>query len=132
MAPLRAGKTSRLWKIDDLADGVVTARSELQSASFAFDLLAPVEELREAQATSRAAGRRLGVVGGEAAALLFAFALLAAMTLRPDLLAVHRRLAWYRARLATRARDGRRVGRARRGRNRARSRGRAARRCRRR
>ena len=60
--------------------------------------LAPVEELREAQATSRAAGRRLGVVGGEAAALLFAFALLAAMTLRPDLLAARRRLAWYGAR----------------------------------
>ena len=97
VAPLRAGEP-RLWQIDDLADGVVTARSELQSASFAFDLLAPVEELREAQATSRAAGRRLGVVGGEAAALLFAFALLAAMTLRPDLLAVRRRLAWYGAR----------------------------------
>ena len=97
VAPIRAGEP-RLWQIDDLADGVVTARSELQSASFAFDLLAPVEELREAQATSRAAARRLGVVGGEAAALLFAFALLAAMTLRPELLAVRRRLAWYGAR----------------------------------
>ena len=97
VAPLRAGEP-RLWQIDDLAAGIVTARSELQSASFAFDLLAPVEELREAQATSRAAGRRLGVVGGEAAALLFAFALLAAMTLRPDLLAARRRLAWYGAR----------------------------------
>ena len=97
VAPLRAG-VPRLWEIDDLAAGVATARSELQSASFSFDLLAPVEELREAQATSRAAGRRLGVVGGEAAALLFAFALLAAMTLRPDLLAARRRLAWYGAR----------------------------------
>ena len=63
-----------------------------------FDLVAPVEELREAQATSRAAGRRLGIVGGEAAALLFAFALLAAMTLRTDLAAARRRLAWYGAR----------------------------------
>ena len=63
-----------------------------------FDLVAPVEELREAQATSRAAGRRLGIVGGEAAALLFAFALLAAMTLRTDLRAARRRLAWYGAR----------------------------------
>ncbi|HWL33934.1 MAG TPA: FtsX-like permease family protein [Gaiellaceae bacterium] len=97
VAPLRAG-VPRLWEIDDLAADVATARSELQSASFSFDLLAPVEELREAQATSRAAGRRLGVVGGEAAALLFAFALLAAMTLRPDLLAARRRLAWYGAR----------------------------------
>ena len=66
--------------------------------SSSFDLVAPVEELREAQATSRAAGRRLGIVGGEAAALLFAFALLAAMTLRTDLAAARRRLAWYGAR----------------------------------
>ena len=97
VAPLSVG-TPRLWEIDDLAVGVAKARSDLQGASFSFDLLAPVEELREAQATSRAAGRRLGVVGGEAAALLFAFALLAAMTLRPDLLAARRRLAWYGAR----------------------------------
>ena len=97
VSPLRAGEP-RLWQIDDLAANVATARSELQSASFSFDLLAPVEELRDAQATSRAAGRRLSVVGGEAAALLFAFALLAAMTLRPDLLATRRRLAWYGAR----------------------------------
>ena len=95
--PLRAG-APRLWEIDDLAADVATTRSQLQSTSFEFDVLAPVEELREAQATSRAAGRRLGVVGGEAAALLFAFALLAAMTLRPDLLAARRRLAWYGAR----------------------------------
>ena len=97
VAPLRAG-APRLWEVDDLAAGVARARSDLQGASFAFDVLAPVEELRAAQATSRAAGRRLGVVGGEAAALLFAFALLAAMTLRPDLLAARRRLAWYGAR----------------------------------
>jgi hypothetical protein len=97
VAPLRPGEP-RLWEIDDLAAGVTQARSELQSVTSSFDLLAPVEELREAQATSRAAGRRLGIVGGEAAALLFAFALLAAMTLRTDLAAARRRLAWYGAR----------------------------------
>ena len=90
-------------------------RSELQAVSSSFDLVAPVEELREAQATSRAAGRRLGIVGGEAAALLFAFALLAAMTLRTDLAAARRRLAWYGARVAARAADRRRVERARAG-----------------
>ena len=37
-------------------------------------------------------------MGGEAAALLFAFALLAAMTLRGDMAAARRRLAWYGAR----------------------------------
>ena len=97
VAPLRAG-TPRLWQVDGLAAGVSEARSELQSISSSFDLIAPLEELREAQATSRAAGRRLGIVGGEAAALLFAFALLAAMTLRADLAAARRRLAWYGAR----------------------------------
>ena len=97
VVPLEPGRP-RLWEVDDLAEAVAGARSELQSVSSSFDLIAPVEELREAQATSRAAGRRLGIVGGEAAALLFAFALLAAMTLRTDLLAARRRLAWYGAR----------------------------------
>ena len=94
VTPLEPGRP-RLWEVDDLAAGVARARSELQSVTSSFDLVAPVEELREAQATSRAAGRRLGIVGGEAAALLFAFALLAAMTLRTDLAAARRRLAWY-------------------------------------
>jgi hypothetical protein len=97
VAPLGEGNP-RLWEVDGLAAGVARARSELQSVSTSFDLVAPVEELREAQETSKAAGRRLGIVGGEAAALLFAFALLAAMTLRTDLAAARRRLAWYGAR----------------------------------
>jgi hypothetical protein len=97
VAPLEAG-VPRLWQIDGLAAGVERARSELQAASTGFDLVAPIEELRSAQATSEAAGRRLGIVGGQAAALLFAFALLAALTLRGDLLAARRRLAWYGAR----------------------------------
>ncbi|HEY7795694.1 MAG TPA: FtsX-like permease family protein [Gaiellaceae bacterium] len=97
VAPLGEGNP-RLWEVDRLAAGVARARSELQSVSTSFDLVAPVEELRDAQARSNAAGRRLGIVGGEAAALLFAFALLAAMTLRTDLAAARRRLAWYGAR----------------------------------
>lgn len=97
VAPLASGRP-RLWQVDGLAAAVTEARSELQAVTTSFDVVAPVEELREAQETSRAAGRRLGIVGGEAAALLFAFALLAAMTLRPDLLAARRRLRWYGAR----------------------------------
>jgi hypothetical protein len=97
VAPLGAG-SPRLWEIDELARGVERTRSELQAVSASFDVVAPVEELREAQAASEAAGRRLGIVGGQAAALLFAFALLAALTLRGDLLAARRRLAWYGAR----------------------------------
>ena len=97
VAPLRPG-APRLWEIDDLAAGVARARSELQARSTAFDLVAPVEELRAAQAAAREGGRRLGLVGAQAAALLFAFALLAALTGRRDLLAARRRLAWFGAR----------------------------------
>ncbi|MCP9484882.1 MAG: hypothetical protein MSC30_03390 [Gaiellaceae bacterium MAG52_C11] len=97
VAPLEAG-TPRLWEIDDLAGGVTQARSELQARTTSFDLIAPVEELRSAQAESRRAGNRLALVGGEAAVLLFAFAILAAMTLRRDLRAARRRLAWSGAR----------------------------------
>lgn len=97
VVPVRPGRP-RLWQVDELAAGVTRARSELQGVTTSFDLVAPVEELRVAQASSKVAGRRLGIVGGEAAALLFAFALLAAMTLRTDLGAARRRLAWYGAR----------------------------------
>ena len=97
VAPLAPGRP-RLWEIDRLAAGVTRARSELQAVSTSFDVIAPVEELRAAQSTSRAAGRRLGLVAGEAAALLFAFAILAALTLRRDLVAARRRLAWFGAR----------------------------------
>ena len=97
VSPLEPGRP-RLWEIDRLASGVTRARSQLQAVSTSFDLIAPVEELRAAQSASRAAGRRLGLVAGEAAALLFAFAILAALTLRRDLLAARRRLAWFGAR----------------------------------
>ncbi len=97
VSPLGPG-TPRLWEIDALAAGVARARSELQGVTTQFDLIAPVQELREAQAESGRAGHRLAVVGGEAAALLFAFALLAAMTLRRDAGAARRRLAWAGAR----------------------------------
>jgi len=97
VSPLAAG-TPRLWEIDRFAEGVTRARSELQARSTSFDLVAPVEEFRSAQAESNRAGHRLALVGGEAAALLFAFAILAAMTLRRDLAAARRRLAWSGAR----------------------------------
>jgi len=97
VSPLSVGQP-RLWEVDELAADVTRIRSGLQATSTSFDVIAPVEELRDAQATSRRAGRRLGLVGGEAAALLFAFAILAAATVRRDLLAARRRLSWYGAR----------------------------------
>ena len=59
---------------------------------------APVEELRATERSATVAGRRLLLVGGEAAALLFAFAVLAARSMRRDLEAARRRLTWYGAR----------------------------------
>ncbi len=97
MAPLEAG-TLRAWEIDRLAGDVARARSELQTASSSFELTAPVEELRAAAEASDVAGRRLLLVGGESAALLFAFAVLAAVSMRRDTDAARRRLTWFGAR----------------------------------
>ena len=69
---------------------------EAQSPSWALTL--PAEELREAERVATVAGRRLLLVGGEAAALLVAFAVLAAGALRRDLAAARRRLTWHGAR----------------------------------
>ena len=97
VAPLEAG-TLRAWEIDRLAGDAARARSELQTASSSFDLTAPVEELRAAAEASDVAGRRLLLVGGESAALLFAFAVLAAVSMRRDTEAARRRLTWFGAR----------------------------------
>jgi hypothetical protein len=86
------------WEIEGFADSVTRARSELASESLAFDLTAPIAELRSADDTARVAGRRLLLIGGEAAALLLAFAVLAATGLRRDAEAQWRRLTWYGAR----------------------------------
>ncbi|MGH3061574.1 MAG: hypothetical protein ACRDNA_09220, partial [Gaiellaceae bacterium] len=95
--PLESG-TVRAWEIDRLAGDVARARSRLQSLSIAFDLTAPVEELRDAAEASDVASRRLLLVGGESAALLFAFAVLVAVSMRRDVEAARRRLSWFGAR----------------------------------
>ncbi len=97
VTPLEAG-TVRAWAIDRLAGDAARARSTLQTASSAFDLTAPLEELRVAAEASDVAGRRLLLVGGQSAALLFAFAVLAAVSMRRDTDAARRRLTWFGAR----------------------------------
>ena len=97
VAPLGDG-TVRAWGIDRLAGDATRARTELQTTSSAFDLTAPVEELRTAAEASSVAGRRLLLVGGESAALLFAFAVLAAVSMRRDTEAARQRLTWFGAR----------------------------------
>ena len=88
----------RLWEIDRLVEGADRARSELQSQSSLWAVTFPEQELRAAQHDATVAGRRLLLVGGEAAALLVAFAVLAAGALRRDLAAARRRLTWHGAR----------------------------------
>jgi hypothetical protein len=86
------------WTIDAFSRAVMRARSELASKSLAFDLTAPIAGLRSAEESGRVAARRLLLIGGEAAALLLAFAVLVATGLRRDAEAQWRRLTWYGAR----------------------------------
>ena len=95
--PLEAGRP-RLWEVDGLIGRVERARAELAAYSGSFAVSLPEEELRSAERRAEVAGRRLLVVGGEVAALLLAFALLAARGLRRDLEAARTRLSWYGAR----------------------------------
>jgi hypothetical protein len=97
VVPFERGSV-RVWEIDRLAADAARGRSSLQATSSSFDLTAPVEELHAAGQESEVAGRRLLLIGGEAAALLFSFAILAAVSMRRDVDAARRRLTWYGAR----------------------------------
>lgn len=90
--------TPRLWQIGELVDRADRARATLEAQSPSWALTLPTEELREAERVATVSGRRLLLVGGEAAALLVAFAVLAAGALRRDLSAARRRLTWHGAR----------------------------------
>jgi len=98
-----SGGTPRLWQVDELVDGADRARAALQASSPAWSVTLPVQELRASQRNATVAGRRLLLVGGEAAALLVAFAVLAAGALRRDLAAARRRLTWHGAQAWQRA-----------------------------
>lgn len=86
------------WQIESFASRVTRARSALQARSFRFDLTAPTDELEVAQTSGRVAGRRLLLLGGQAAAFVLAFALLAAGSMRRNVTAARRRLGWFGAR----------------------------------
>ena len=75
------------------------ARSTLRAESLVLDLDAPTEQLAEARSRpAQVAGRRLLLIGGQAAALLLAFGLLAAASMRRDTDAAWQRLTWLGAR----------------------------------
>jgi hypothetical protein len=82
------------WDVGRFADDVDGARAELAAASSAFDVTAPVEEVRAAERAGRTSARRLLVVGGQAAGLLLAFAALAAAAARRDAARWRDRLGW--------------------------------------
>ena len=94
--PIRPGEP-RLWEVDDLVKRTERARVELTERTSSFAVDAPVEELREAERSADVAGTRLLLVGGEGAALLLAFTILAARGMRRDLEAARRRLTWFGA-----------------------------------
>ena len=91
--PVASG-APRLWEVDELVAGTERARVELTERSSSFGVDAPVEELRAAEHSANVAGTRLLLVGGEGAALLLAFTILAARGMRRDLQAARRRLTW--------------------------------------
>jgi hypothetical protein len=83
------------WEIDGFEARAARAESTLRARSLFLDLSAPVAELAAARATGQVAGRRLLLVGGQVAALLLAFAVLAAVGMRRDVEAAGQRLTWF-------------------------------------
>jgi hypothetical protein len=83
VVPLRRG-TVRSWSAEALATRIEQARTAFEGSSFGFELTAPTDELLAAADSARVAGRRLLLLGGEAVALLLAFAVLVAARRRPD------------------------------------------------
>ena len=82
----------RSWSVGSLADRVEHARSVLQAQVFGFFVEAPIDELNAAAESGRVVARRLFLLGGEAVALLLAFAVLAGARLRLDMEASRQRL----------------------------------------
>jgi hypothetical protein len=87
-----APRTVHAWEIPALRRRLDLAQNRVEAATDLFGFAAPVDTLSAVEATGRVAARRLLVVGGDAAVLLLAFALLASTRLRRDHRALHGRL----------------------------------------
>jgi hypothetical protein len=99
IAPL-APRRIHDWQLGALDTRLARAEAELERSSDVFTVAAPTGTTEAIRATSRVAGRRLLVLGGDAAVLLLGFALLASTRLRRDHADVQRRLTWAGARRA--------------------------------
>jgi hypothetical protein len=86
------------WDLAGLGDRIDAAQSGLEQRSDIFTISAPLDTIDSVRATSRVAGERLLILGGDAAVLLLGFAVLASTRLRRDHEAVRRRLTWFGAR----------------------------------
>jgi hypothetical protein len=86
------------WDLASLGTRIDRAQSQLEEKSDIFSVQAPFDTIASVRATSRVAGERLLVLGGDAAVLLLGFAVLASTRLRRDYDATRRRLTWFGAR----------------------------------
>ena len=85
------------WDLAGLGARIDRAQSQLEERSDIFSVSGPLETIATVRATSRVAGERLLVLGGDAAVLLLGFAVLASARLRRDYDATRRRLTWFGA-----------------------------------
>ena len=85
------------WDLASLGARIDRAQSQLEEKSDIFSVSAPLDTIAAVRATSRVAGERLLVLGGDAAVLLLGFAVLASTRLRRDYDATRRRLTWFGA-----------------------------------
>jgi len=86
------------WDLAGLGDRIDRAQAQLEERSDIFSASGPLDTIASVRATSRVAGERLLILGGDAAVLLLGFAVLASTRLRRDHDAVRRRLTWFGAR----------------------------------
>ncbi|MGH2972160.1 MAG: hypothetical protein ACRDLE_08570 [Gaiellaceae bacterium] len=85
------------WDLASLGTRIDRAQSQLEEKSDIFSVQAPLDTIAAVRATSRVAGERLLVLGGDAAVLLLGFAVLASTRLRTEYDATRRRLVWFGA-----------------------------------
>lgn len=86
------------WDLASLGTRIDRAQSQLEERSDIFSVQAPLDTIAAVRATSRVAGERLLVLGGDAAVLLLGFAVLASTRLRAEYDRTRRRLVWLGAR----------------------------------
>jgi len=86
------------WELASLGTRLERAQARLEQESDIFTIAAPTDTISAIRATSRVAGERLLILGGDAAVLLLGFAILASTRLRRDHRNVRQRLTWAGAR----------------------------------